>query len=698
MGRINECSQPCRVFAHVDQVGSNAAHAYKPPEQKNMLKTSLLANQLLYPQCNALTPIRDYENDYFHINDDKLPSRSNTFACRTDVKRGDSKLGSMNGLRRMRNPSLPNILENGRDDTGAEPRDDAIDRFITALENLYESEEQYVRLMSVANSVYRRGLIDDSSFRDNLIETGSNDELLLFGNIDTIVSISEIFLTSLRGAILGTVSPNKLESTTLKGILHDKEKRRILYSNLDLKEVALQHLSRVKLTYYNYAAAFKEQMRIFEKVRMKNHDLYLEWYEGCLKRAKGEELEYIVAQPTKRPKQWLQYFKLLHETRNDNGPKISNEGLKKICDEYRAFSDMIECELKEYEVNEKYDFALTPTDIIQSYSLNYQYPESEPPDYTDTQSYANDPSSPYSSYEKDIETQADPMNNSSPSPMHIPAVPTEHDKSNDHPLAPQSLNLNVPQITLPESILDFKRICKGLTKLRTMIHKLDFFTLPNLNLRNVTVWRKMLELEPESSKTIQFDSEREQLVISMAISYTEKIKAMKEQVTVLKLVDLELSVLYPITVILKNCDTIACKLNDLKTLRRDYLMYLKERKTNVSDVKRKLLGRHYETLQANLTQQLPRFNHLVMRALNVIVMNYNDVMIKYFKILSGGDNILKKDTEKVQADLGKYGQPHFDLFQSYSKSRHYMKKAVHKNWTFSGDPNASRVVRKLFEL
>ena len=687
------------LFVHVGRTEWNATQACEPPEQKNMLKTSLLANQLLYPQCNALTPIRDYENDYFHINDDKLPSRSNTFACRADIKRHGSKLGSVNGLRRMRNSSLPDILEKERDDTATtKPGDDAINRFITTLENLYESEEQYVRLMTLSNSVYRRGLTEDSSFRDNLIETGSNDELLLFGNIDTIVSISEIFLTSLRDAILQAVFPYKLESTTLKGILHDKEKRRILYSSLDLKEIALQHLSRVKLTYYNYAAAYNEQMRIFEKVRTKNHKLYLEWYEGCLKRAKGEELEYLVTQPTKRPRQWLQYFKSLHETRIDNGPKESNEGLKKVCDEYCAFCDMIECELKEYEVNEKYDFALTPTDIIQSYSLNYPYPESEPPDYTDTQGHVNEFSNPCSTYEKDVETQTDHMDNLPSSPIHSPTVPTEHSKSEEQPPAPQSLSLEIPQLTLPESILDFKRICKGLTKLRTMIHKLDFFILPNLNLRNVTTWRKMLELETELSKTIQFDSEREQLVISMAISYTEKIKAMKEQVTVLKLVDLELSVLYPITVILKNCDTIACKLNDLKTLRRDYLMYLKERKTNVCDVKRKLLGKHYETLQANLTQQLPRFNHLVMCALNVIVMNYNDVMIKYFKILSGGDNILKRDTEKVQADLGKYGQPHFDLFQSYSKSRHYMKKAVHKNWTFNGDPNASKVVRKLFEL
>lgn len=182
-----------------------------------MFKTSYNLYDLNYPKNDSLTPIRDYKNDYFHKNDDKLPEivrKPTRKLSKHENKLNDKKFTNkrpasldlhsiveslsnkkiyspinteifQNVVRLNLSPQIPNSPHEGC-------------KFYKIVQEFYLSEVEYYNNLLTANNVYRKALNSDPRFKNKLVKLDSSDELLLFGNIDTIASISKILVTAIK--------------------------------------------------------------------------------------------------------------------------------------------------------------------------------------------------------------------------------------------------------------------------------------------------------------------------------------------------------------------------------------------------------------------------------------------------------------------------------------------------------------------
>lgn len=64
----------------------------------------------------------------------------------------------------------------------------------------------------------------------------------------------------------------------------------------------------------------------------------------------------------------------------------------------------------------------------------------------------------------------------------------------------------------------------------------------------------------------------------MCSSYIDKLHEQKNQVTILKLTELETDVMNPLERIIAHCTTVKSKLKDLQALKKDYMLFLQEKK------------------------------------------------------------------------------------------------------------------------
>lgn len=261
-----------------------------------MFKTSSLFQELNIPSTNTLTPIRDYDNDYFHSNDDKLPNfrrvQSQSHRLRisnpyyrlsnTSTKRPASldlseitinSLPSSKKMTPMSNVKLfdktvslkekENIMdpdtENKTDHLNScsslrESVDDEKDEvtFYQIIREFYESEIRYIETMQMATCVYRKALHNNSKFKNKIIKANSLDEILLFGNIDIIASISKIFVATLNKLLLGNNIQGKIEGSFWDKLYTDSDSLERIYNTFDIGNLFEQHIDRIKTTYLNY--------------------------------------------------------------------------------------------------------------------------------------------------------------------------------------------------------------------------------------------------------------------------------------------------------------------------------------------------------------------------------------------------------------------------------------------------------------
>ena len=84
-----------------------------------------------------------------------------------------------------------------------------------------------------------------------------------------------------------------------------------------------------------------------------------------------------------------------------------------------------------------------------------------------------------------------------------------------------------------------------------------------------------------------------------------------------------------------------------------------------------------------------------LKGIYQIILNYNKLMIRFFKIMAGGHSYLQKD---IQLTINNGSTLHLDILQRYSDFRHYVKKSVRDDWQFPCDPSVSKSLIKLFQL
>ncbi|KAK5960068.1 Fus2p PWA37_002558 [Arxiozyma heterogenica] len=693
-----------------------------------MFKTSNLFEALNIPLSNTLTPIRDYENDYFHCNDNKLPTFQRVYS-QSHRNRDSNRHYQINNisnkkpfsldLSKINRTSLPQnkkttpILNiNGCDETISssssemtkelnraskteilesysslhESVSDESDEmtFYQIIRKLYESEIEYIETMQMATCVYRKALHTHPKFKKKLFDPNSSDEVLLFGNIDTIASISKIFVASFNKLLLGDNIQNEIDVNFWDKLLEDGDSLKRMYDTFDIGNLFEQHLHRIKTTYLNYFVTERKQIYLYKQLQEKYPTLFQKWIEYCLTRCQFTHLEIILRRPMQRVHEWINILSDLLQIGSigsllsDNLIKTLNQSLHN----YKEFVCHIENEISEYNGmnNKNYDYSLTPMEIIESYHNAYQDIQNSNDCNKDTHSM-NNFSNTSCCYSNSLEQSKGLLN-----PIENPNYNTEYNNIN-------FLN----KMTLPENIVIFKNIFNNINKLRILFCKMNFFSLIDRNINNLQKWIDIERCETFFDNNILLvnNQENNRLFLPISPEYLEELKKIKKKITILKLTDFEVGIMIPLNKLLKASSQIRHNLKDLKTLKKDYIIYLKEKKTNVYDVKRHVIGKHYEQLQNKIERDLPVFIRLVYQLIELIILNYNKLMMNFFEIMSGGHSYLQKD---IQSTASNTSVLHADILQQYSASRHYVKKLVRDNWQFPCDTSVSRPLRRLFEL
>lgn len=428
----------------------------------------------------------------------------------------------------------------------------------------------------------------------------------------------------------------------------------------------------------------EKRLNLFKKLKSDNSDLFNAWYESCLKIGNLQKLEDIFKRPINRVNEWILILNDLISASKEATHTSNYERLIETRNRYKDFQKHIREQADEYNGNTMYNFSLTPNEIIQSYDNAICSPKHDQPQvvvypplndaipYTDSFA-ANTYGSLQSRRSLSVASTSSSHYSSNNGSVDL------KDHSNKENICKDSV-FQPPQLTLNDHIHKFKHIHKKLKILVGLIGNLDFHAVLDFNLRLGKTWKKMLDFDhPHDSHDTKYSR------------YMDTILKLKEQETILKLTDLETTVLLPLARMGKYCEVVKLRLKDLKSLKKDYMIYLQERKTKIHDVKRDVIGKHFENMQRQLTDELPIFIDLFHRIFEVVVINYSQVMLKYLETMSGGEADLSQDVSSLQ-------KKNFDILEAFSESRYNTKRAIRENWSFPGDPSGSRVVRKLFEL
>lgn len=700
-----------------------------------MLTKSELYDEFFYQPSNAISPVRDYTNDYFHRDDNKLPkvqldkygpaynyndglkqsrySSKRPASLHLDFEGPSSKKQYspintdrfVSAIKIKETPTEPDISANSE-----------TSKFYSVVKSLYISENEYADLIDTCNLVYRNVLHENRSYRNKLLELGSNEEYLLFGNLETISSISRLFAGGLKRIILNGKNHGEIDDDIWEQIDTNSSLQEQLLSQFDIGKVFNTNFLRIKSTYLSYCGSHCQQMELFETLRLKNPSIFYRWYEHCYEISGCKKLEDILSKPVKRIAEWSAFL----ETFTSLVPKILKEdfctSIEKAYSDYSSFSNYIENETSEFNSNAMYDFSLTPIEIIQSYDTDKAKdfkPQLEVlPMVSGNQSCHDRESSQTLSLPRREDNNSNDAHLAMPRGMsgtNSVFSGTSSRYSGDT-VATQSLEptqrqkfLSVvsqtcgdSQQTLADHISTFKKLHKGLIHLKSAINNDDMLSIIDINLKHTEFWREVIEFE-NIDPSQHAGAEQAILVSSLCSAYTEKLKRQREEATLMKLTFFESSVKRPLKIMLEYCESVKDRLKDLNSLKKDYMAFLRQKTFHTHDLKRDILAKHFEHMHRKMARDLPKFMQLLHETLKYIILNYHKVMLKYLEISAGGENFLIKDLEqlgKLKRDVGK----NYDILQMYSTARYCAKRLVRENWQFDQDLTSSKVLRRLFEL
>ncbi|CAR29726.1 ZYRO0G15620p [Zygosaccharomyces rouxii] len=707
-----------------------------------MFRKSELYSEFCHHPSDAMSPIRDYDNDYFHKNDKKLPKvqlhkygpgysyNENSKRSNHSSKRPASLHLDIEGPSAKKQFSPINIARFSDaikiKETPVEPEsftNSENAKFFSVVKSLYMSENEYGKLIDACNLVYRNVLHENKTYRHKLLEQRSNEEFLLFGNLETISSISRLFVTALKRIILAGNNTGEIDDDIWEQISTNSSLQKQILSEFDIGKAFNTNFLRIKSTYLSYCGSHRKQMELFGTMRSKNPHLFYRWYEHCYEASGNLKLEDILNKPVQRIAEWSAFL----ETIISLAPKILEKdfcaSIEKAYDEYSSFSSYIENETAEFNCNANYDFSLTPIEIIQSYDSD-KVKDFKPQlgvlsMISESQSSQNRESSQTLSLPRtedssgsDVHLRASNGNdvhlrtsNGTNSVFSASSSRYSGDTAAAQSLEPlqrQKFLSMVSQVcgdsqhTLADHISTFKKLHKGLIHLKAALSNDDMLSIIDINLKHTDLWRRVVEFE-NINPSQNVGAEQPILVSSMCSAYTEKLKRQREEATMMKLTFFEGSVKRPLKTMLKYCEAVRARLKDLNSLKKDYMVFLRQKTSHTHDFKRDILAKHFEQMHRKMAQDLPKFLELLHETLKYLTLNYHKVMLKYLEISADGDDFLIKDLEqlgKLKRDVGK----NYDILQTYSTARYCAKRLVRENWEFDQDLTCSRVLRKLFEL
>ncbi|SCU83873.1 LAMI_0C05116g1_1 [Lachancea mirantina] len=525
--------------------------------------------------------------------------------------------------------------------------------YFESLRAVVDSERNFSDCLSKTDMVYRREMHHNKKFTNKLLRKGTCDELLLFGNIGTISEIGQNFVKSFerRAHDLGGLS----FQTDLASQATDLS----TVKQLDASSFLETYLNKMKSSYLSYVISFYKQMDLLSNLKLSKSLIYYKWYSECLEKADFAELETIFQMPLERPHQLLVLITNIIECGEGLIPPERTARLSVVRGRYQAFAR----EIDEALINDSKE-----TLVLPSTSCTLRPPSNSASSV-----------SAFSSVSKSSSRYSDTTTISG------------RDRESSWPLPRDREECDfLNEVTLNELVDRFKLIDKHVTLLIDRFSDFDFVSLTNANLAQARVWSQVMDFEPQSA-LLPLDPS----VMSVSATYIEKLCQQRQELGLLKLQDLKIRILTPLDRVAKLCSVVRTRLQNLKTLKREYLAHLRSHQDR--DIKTKILSDHFKKLQLEIFSELPVFISMMNSFTVKLVAIYTSILMNYLKILCGGERLLKRELEFMKSGEREFGD-HFDILQLYSSSRYYTKQVVREHWRYDENPKGSRIVRKLFDL
>ncbi|AMD18890.1 HBL012Cp [Eremothecium sinecaudum] len=694
-----------------------------------MLKSSRFVSQLGYPTSGEMTPIRDYErekalaakmktlnklrnnpyaiplwessgenkraidtiNDRSRSNDcngkPRVKHRPKTLNLEDlsdrETKRMDSplNLGSYNDYLVMRSPKIDSRLLN----------------FLDTIRKLVETEEEYYQTLELANSAYRNELNANRKVRNQILEESRNDELLLFGDIETISSISRLLVGQIKNKIAGSAESKLTDDIWHHLRVHPKETKAIL-DDLNIPDILRSHLERVKFLYLNYSVNHEKQLQLLQDRKRRHGSTFYRWYGKGLQRAGSIRLEVLLALPIERLDLWMMFAEELMLYSEGTISEVAAEKLSSFYNDYSLYLKRVKRSQEEFKA--KKDMNQSPSEIIEFYNTCFNDTTcSLSRSLTNATKAITLSSSIYSEEYERKEKEEDMIGEKAKRDMgdafydkhDSEDLRRQDDEDEQFDIDYQSFSRNdasEDHDSLKKYVRKFNILRKGFSSLYSHVDKLNLMEVLDKRLENTKTWQRLMEFD----STVE--AKDDIYISSIYSAFIDKINHQKEKVMVLRISQIKKGFLEPLGRFIARSNSISTKIEDLRTLGREYRAYQRQKE---HDIKKEVLAKSYEAAKLELLNELPTFFNISQKLITYILLKYQSIMLEYMKILCGGNNILEKELQLAEENDREFGD-NFDILQIFSSSRFYTKQAVRENWQFPGKPSASRVLRKLFEL
>ncbi|UCS23557.1 uncharacterized protein HLK63_M04851 [Nakaseomyces glabratus] len=576
---------------------------------------------------NSLTPIRDYNNDFFHANDSKLPNL-------TRVKDG------YGGARASYSDSIGgdlDTMDNKIDDRVKKSSNSSV---LTDMKNInlremlkkfIFSEEKYIEMTEKALTSYRFNMQNKKMRSKKIFDPNSKEDVILFGNLETICAVSYLYLNSLSKIVTKLeLNPSSID------VIYD-----------ELVELHVTLFNRMKQPYTSYIIAYQNQTHLVKILENSTSKIVASWYHRSYDDARQIKLSEILQCPYKHVHDWLENIKILKEWLVVG---TSVEEFQKLIETFTDYISHLNIDNEDNVRSSQHRHPISSIQISKSSDLN---PESSGPS-DDGNFVAYIPSVASSVYTEVIKPRMSPK-------ISLDEKPCNADSNH----------------ALMLLVRLFKEKLYHLTQLRKLLVKHDITNLADNFIMQIHSWTSLLSIEKDSV----FQNIHEQLnnKINLCVKlYKEK----KEELGAFKFLKLESFIIKKLETVLALMKTVKGYINDLKVLHKDYLIFKKEKQMKLQDIKRTLLGTHYEQIQNKLVEQLPRFLTYINQFIVLFLLSFNAYLRDALDILIS-----------VQADLLHTEEGVNEIEKDYDKRRNVMKKTVNSHYEKS---NNNIVLRRLF--
>ncbi|AGO10442.1 AaceriABL013Cp [[Ashbya] aceris (nom. inval.)] len=654
-----------------------------------MIKSKNSIYQLDYPATGEMTPIRDYEAERQlknrHLKQGRIrhnPYAESLWGALGENKRTIERINTqVRSRHRPRSLKLDQETENparkkvdsplnlrtfGDYMTLHSPKvDPKLLNMLDVVKKFIETEREYAKKLELGNSVYRMEL-QDRKVGSMLLTKERHDELLLFGDIETLASISKILVKQLEEKVADAYSGKADRDLIFKELRVNPDRLKTFIERLDIGTVLEHHFERIKYLYLTYAVNHPKQLELLQEIRRKRSTLYFKWYDKCLQMADLVKLEDILRLPVERLRKWGEITEQVMLYSEGIISDLANAQISDFYDQYRVYLRGVSKSERECNREAKSNLELTPTQIIHFYEC---------------------------SVDEELTTIDIKRKNSQSTTMSVKTGSSSTYSEDKLASAHENKDgtcLDSKYADFDRSICQFLAVRKGIQNLLVELERLDLAAILDQQLDNAKTWHRLMDFEPHNE-----NCKNDIYISSIYTAFIDKLNHQREEVSVLRIKQLKKGIIDPLIVLLARTDSVKGKIDDLKVLSKEYKSYMRQRDQH--DIKKKVMAQSFEQAQALLVKELPQFMVLMHKAVSYILLKYQSLTLEYLKILCGGEKLLKKELtffEESERELG----DNFDILQMFSSSRFYTKQAVRENWQFPGIPSASRVLRKLFEL